>query len=404
MGNIASFHKQKVLVSAFMHNSRLLSPDYLITAPNIQELMFTDKSINQILDEIKTDYETNSKHKQKWQKTFSPIEEAVVNTKDITTIQDLERLKSVLEARYGVNVLSLSLHNDEGYFSVLDTLGNEYSINRKDNSKFVNLEDNTLVKYQIEIDGEKKEIEGTLKRNFNHHAHIVYNRYDFENHKHILFSKEDLRDMQSITADCLNMERGMRGSKTKRLSHNQIAEQKHLENSVPKFFEINGEKLKMGDVKNFFKKNREVMINLKTYNQDDYMFMKKSESEILEKVKDKTITNSQELNSYIKKNTQLTYELQKLKFAQTELEEKSQKYFDGGKFLKERNGELKKEVEELKQKIKEVVEVNKDLLQERKSLKQQISTLQDKKLDDDMFNTFVKPKQQEEEHTYERDR
>jgi len=398
MSNKASFHAQRVNhIFSLLHNTRDVEPDYLITDKNSIYKSYNEISLLELQSKIEEDYEKHTK--QKYQKQFSSIMEAVINIKENTTLEDVDRLKRVLEQRFGIEVVNAALHLDEGFFSVVDDLGNEYSVDRKDNLKYRNIPDGESIEIKINFDGEEKTVNGKLKRNFNYHAHLVYSKFDFEEHKHIKLSREDMRDIQTITAECLGMERGLKGSKQKRLNHYDYSKLKHEQMNTTKFIEIDGEKLKMGDVKNFFKSNREVMISLGNQTQQDYMFMKKSELEILEKVKDKTITTPSQLNEYIKRNTQLTYELQKLKLEKKELEEKKEELYRGGKFLKEKNTELKKEIEELKGNIKQVVEVNKTLIQQNKSLQLEVN----KKEENDMFNTFVKPKQEERE-SYERER
>ena len=111
----------------------------------------------------------------------TPIREAVILLPMMTMIKFRKpfALNDQLKERYGIQAFQVHIHNDEGH---------------------------------IDKDGKAK---------YNYHAHVVYNWTDKNTGKSLKLSKEDLSDIQTLTAECLQMERGLKGSKSLSLNHHQ---------------------------------------------------------------------------------------------------------------------------------------------------------------------------------------
>lgn len=113
------------------------------------------------------------KTKRKMQTKATPIREAVVNLNHHHTLDDVKNLALEIQDKFNIKPLQIAIHRDEG---------------------------------------QDKE-EGHI----NHHAHIVFDWLDHPTGKSIKMNRIDMVDLQTLTADSLNMERGEFGSKAVRL-------------------------------------------------------------------------------------------------------------------------------------------------------------------------------------------
>lgn len=109
---------------------------------------------------------------RKLQKNAMPIREAVVVIKENTTMQDLHRLSKRLEEELRIRIFQIAIHKDEGHY-----------------------------------DKDSKEWKP------NYHAHLVADWQDLETGKTLKHQSFHYSKMQDITAECLEMERGVSGSK-----------------------------------------------------------------------------------------------------------------------------------------------------------------------------------------------
>ena len=105
----------------------------------------------------------------------SPIREGVVLMKDDTTLDDLLRYADAVHQRFGITPLQIFIHRDEGHF---------------------------------EGEGDGK----VWKPNY--HAHIVWDWINHETGKSWKLNQADMRELQSIAAETLQMERGKSKSET----------------------------------------------------------------------------------------------------------------------------------------------------------------------------------------------
>lgn len=100
----------------------------------------------------------------------TPIKEGVVVIKEDTTMKQLQRFCEVCKERWGITSLQIFIHRDEGY-------------------------------YQIPND------KTTWKPNY--HAHIVWDWMNHDTGKSCKLGKKDMSEMQTLLAECLEMQRGI---------------------------------------------------------------------------------------------------------------------------------------------------------------------------------------------------
>ena len=105
----------------------------------------------------------------------SPIREGVVLMKDDTTMADLQRYAKAVHQRFGITPLQIFIHRDEGHYE------------GEDDSK-------------------------VWKPNY--HAHIVWDWINHETGKSWKLNQADMRELQTIAAKTLQMERGKSKSET----------------------------------------------------------------------------------------------------------------------------------------------------------------------------------------------
>ncbi|MCP4522201.1 MAG: hypothetical protein GY827_11000 [Cytophagales bacterium] len=183
---ISSIHVANVKSNSERHNFKEHRGELNYIFPEMTELnQHWELNPGKKLAEYKSEAEELYKSQvgQKMKSNTTPIREAVCNLRDGNTMEDLKTLCDTLEGRFGIKAIQIHIHEDEGYMNKVT-----------------------------------KEIK------FNRHAHIVF---DWMNHDEnaVKISKKtqeevsdygrtlkldqmDMREMQDITAQCLQMERG----------------------------------------------------------------------------------------------------------------------------------------------------------------------------------------------------
>lgn len=174
MGNISSINFKAAKTDSEAHNFRKKTYDYIRTDLTIHNLYWSQDTIKDRLDKIEAFCKKTSG--RKLQKNAMPIREAVVVIDENTTMLHLQNLSDKLNSELGINVFQIVIHKDEGHYDI-----------------------------------ETK----VWKPNF--HAHLVADWQDKNTGKTLKHKPLDYVKMQDITADCLGMERGQRGSTKVRL-------------------------------------------------------------------------------------------------------------------------------------------------------------------------------------------
>ena len=100
----------------------------------------------------------------------TPIKEGVVVIKEDTTMKQLQRFCEVCKERWGITPLQIFIHRDEGHY---------------------------------EMPGD----ETSWKPNL--HAHIVWDWMNHDTGKSCKLDKKDMSEMQTLLAECLEMQRGI---------------------------------------------------------------------------------------------------------------------------------------------------------------------------------------------------
>ncbi|MFC3848527.1 hypothetical protein ACFOPX_08420 [Helicobacter baculiformis] len=199
MSNLASIHFKKSISIQVVHNDRTLPPSYLLDESlrlgvecnrNAKEARALKA---QMIEQAITNY-TNLTKKKFQAKSYEWS--AVVNLKEDSTMQDLERLADHFKSKYGFQCYQIAIHRDEGHTD-------EY---------------------------------GTT--HINHHAHLEFVTLDELTGKSLfrsdLRTSKAFRQFQDEVATILQMQRGTdkRISKTKRIeprAYAQLAEEAKAE-------------------------------------------------------------------------------------------------------------------------------------------------------------------------------
>lgn len=157
-----------------VHNFRKKSFDYIRKDLTPKNEYWMEQKIADRLQKIE-DY-CKEKSGRKLQKNAMPIREAVVVIKEDTTMLELHNLSKRLEEELKIRIFQIAVHKDEGHYD-------------KDTNEW--------------------------KPNF--HAHLVADWQDLETGKTLKHQSFQYSRMQDITAECLEMERGISNTGIQRL-------------------------------------------------------------------------------------------------------------------------------------------------------------------------------------------
>lgn len=162
-----SIHVQPVKGGSEQHNKREKELDYI--RPELSHLNeYWEKDTQTArLENIKSRYLKSTG--QKMQAKATPIREAVVVIKSETTMEDLKKLSNAYRQRFGIDTFQIAIHKDEGY------------------------------------------PKGEWKPNL--HAHLVFDWTNQQTGKSIKLNRQDMVEMQTITAEVLQMDRGVSSDK-----------------------------------------------------------------------------------------------------------------------------------------------------------------------------------------------
>ena len=195
----SSINIANIKTEAYEHNHRNYTPSYAIDTADKNEYIsflkdkFLKTETNKYGTYKKIDFEAieavyKAKHKATTgrapQTSIKWFKEAVINTDEHITKQHLINLKNKLKSEFGISVVDIAHHKDEGH-----------------------IDDNCV-------------------KNINYHAHLIFvNANDSGITKK--WNKAELRRLQTVVAETLEMERGTPG-KNKRLEHKDYKEQQKI--------------------------------------------------------------------------------------------------------------------------------------------------------------------------------
>ena len=183
---LANIGKEK-----FYIRTDLMAENETWVAPNFGGTLLTDR-YNQIAIMVKekTGRAMQTKDRERVNKKTgkvtivrgsTPLKEGVVVINNETTMEQLQRFCEVCNERWGITALQIFIHRDEGHYS-------------------------------------NPENTATWKPNL--HAHIVWDWMNHDNGKSCKLQDTDMSEMQTLLAECLDMERGI---------SKEITGKKHLE-------------------------------------------------------------------------------------------------------------------------------------------------------------------------------
>lgn len=152
------------------HNFRKKTYDYILKDLTPKNEYWMEQKIADRIQKIEA--YCKEKSGRKLQKNAMPVREAVVVIKEDTTMLELQNLAKRLEEELDIRVFQITIHKDEGH-----------------------------------IDKDTKEWKP------NHHAHLVADWQDLKTGKTLKHQSFHYSKMQDLTAECLNMERGISGSR-----------------------------------------------------------------------------------------------------------------------------------------------------------------------------------------------
>ena len=310
MGNLSSINFKKSNAINTQHNDRTLPPSYLQVKEGGFEVNRSFEEAQALKEKIIS--EAIQKYTELTNQKFQGKSyewSAVVNIKEDSTMQDLERLASYFQENYGFQCYQIAIHRDEGH-----------------------IDEN-----------------GKLK--INHHAHLEFVMLDKDTGKTCFkmrdFTIKKMRELQTEVARELKMERGVdkRISKTKRIEPRAYAKMKEREKEIKQ--EIKQAKLNR---KALIKEYTEQMKG-KGFKQTDFQAMRgiandeelESEEKIREQIK-------KFLEDIVKERQELALESKKHSEAMLEVNKEIET-------LKIENESLKNEIEDLKSKESEVFSV-----------------------------------------------
>lgn len=157
----------------------LMAKNEVWVAPDFGDTSLTDR-YNQIAAMVKekTGRAMQTKDREKVNKKTgrvtivrgsTPLKEGVVVIKEDTSMEQLQRFCEVCKQRWGITPLQVFIHRDEGHYAIPGDIA-------------------------------------TWKPNL--HAHIVWDWMNHETGKSCKLGEKDMMEMQTVLAECLEMERG----------------------------------------------------------------------------------------------------------------------------------------------------------------------------------------------------
>lgn len=152
------------------HNFRKKTFDYIRKDLTPKNEYWMEQKISDRIQKIEA--YCKEKSGRKLQKNAMPVREAVVVIKENTTMLELQNLAKRLEEELSIRVFQISIHKDEGH-----------------------------------TDKDTKEWKP------NDHAHLVADWQDLKTGKTLKHQSFHYSKMQDLAAECLNMERGISGSR-----------------------------------------------------------------------------------------------------------------------------------------------------------------------------------------------
>lgn len=292
MGQISSLNFKKSTAINVEHNNRQMPPTYLLVKGGKG---FQSRYVS--FNGSKSAVETKDKYIEACQQAYlrekgkkfqakSYLWSAVINLKESSTIDDVNKVRKYLEKETGFKCYQLALHADEGY-----------------------VDDDGVIQ-------------------INYHAHLEFVTLDLATGINLQrkLSPAKLRELQTGVAAVLQMERGedKRISGRQRIEPRQYARAAKLlkEKAAPAVKELEEQKVTQALIKDYFSGLRRWLINSGLGLQTDYVFLNQKKLDVLNQHKIEPLSLS-ELKGLVSGITaQLTDKISTLEADKKQLEEK----------------------------------------------------------------------------------
>ena len=191
---LANIRKEK-----FYIRTDLMAENETWVSPDFREATLTDR-YNQIAAMVKekTGRAMQTKDRERVNKKTgkvtvvrgsTPLKEGVVVIKEDTTMEQLRKFCEVCKQRWGVTALQVFIHRDEGHYGKRWGVTALQVFIHRDEGHYGTPGDNT-----------------TWKPNL--HAHIVWDWMNHDTGKSCKLDEKAMSEMQTVLAECLDMERG----------------------------------------------------------------------------------------------------------------------------------------------------------------------------------------------------
>ncbi|MCP4971345.1 MAG: hypothetical protein GY932_12230 [Arcobacter sp.] len=286
-----TFSVQNASANSSKHNSRELSPKYLIdsSAENYYEQIIEDNNFIQLAQD-----KYKELVKQNMQKKQIPglIKETVLTIKDSQNENDIKDLFKELNKEFGGHHLTeISIHRDEGYF-LKDEIAYYPTKNilKKDNDWFIC--SNRDITKPKKNDFDKLVNINDFEKVFNYHAHAKFSMFDMNTGKTARMNKGQMSKRIKFVSNYLGLDYNPSKDRHVKKSVNQIKDE-HLVKANEKSQEL----AKQKDLKLHIAKAREELQNEKA-TRKDYAALEELNKNLKNEVKQKALT-IEDLNEHI---------------------------------------------------------------------------------------------------------
>lgn len=206
---------------------------------------------------------------QKLQKNIATHRSMIINLEKHHTLKDLEKVKDYLEVSLDTKVLQIAIHRDEGY---VDKETGKAVKNYHAHIEMMGIDSHGISIAQHQVKKKPKETKKDFEERAEKFQHTRANRLDSK-----FYTK-----LQTFLSNTLEMKRGERGSKAKRLDtyeYKREAEKIATEKRAT-----------IAKVKAQFKQEKQTLINSQKATQTDYTNLRKKYKELEEKARKKDLT------------------------------------------------------------------------------------------------------------------
>lgn len=360
-----TFSVQKANPNSAKHNSRELSPKYLIdtSAKNYYELITTDSEFKNIAQTI---YKEKIKQTMQKKQVENLIQETVLTLQPNQNEKDIKELFKKLNKKYGGHeLLEVAIHRDEGYFLKDDiAYYPTKNILNKDGVWYV-CSDTSIKKPKVNDFDTKVDI-NEFEKVYNYHAHAKFSMFDRELGKSARMQKKDMSErIKFVSAELGLLFAPDKETRFIKKNVNQIKDE-HLARARVKEQEL-------AKTKDLQEINKQLRSELKEVgaSRPDYAQLEALNKELKDKIKAKDLTID-ELNEKIE-------ELKKDIFHPTikMTDDTPAKHKEVANYYKRENKELEEKVNTLETQNKSLQEQNKALTIENLDLKDKIVSSQD---------------------------